>query len=133
MSNSRITMQDTTMDALVKMAEGNPGALTAMMGIIEKHDSIDPQAMLGGIGAIMILDTWGIYGTEIYVLYSDKCGRDVRKMLLLMRACQLGMFQQLKLKEMAADQCRKINLTDDEWKDLDDKVCGQLTEFAKAS
>ena len=130
---SRIELEDSGMDMLIKMADGNPGAITAMMAIIEQHDSIDPQAIMGGIGAIMILDTWEIYGTDIYVLFSDKCGKDVRKMLMIMRATQLGMFSHSKLKELAADQARKVNLTDEEWQKIDDDVCGKLEQFKKAA
>jgi len=130
---SRLELTDNTMSALMKMAEGNPGAISAMMEILEKHDSIDPQAMMGGLGAIMLLDTWEIYGTDIYILFNDKCNRDVRQLLMLMRATQLGHFSDVKLKQMAADQMREINLTDEEWTDLDDKVCSELDQFAKAA
>lgn len=130
---SRIELTDTGMDALVKMAEGNPGAIQAMMDIMEKHDQIDPQAAMGALGAIMILDTWEIYGTDIYILYNDKCGRDVRKMLMIMRATQLGMFSHAKLKEMAADQMRSVDISDEEWQGLDDQVCERLEDFAKAA
>lgn len=127
----RINLNDTTVSALVKMADGNPSAISAMMAILEKHQSIDPQAALGGIGTIMMLDEYGIYGSSIYVLYSDKCDRDVRKMLMLMRAVQLGIFSKTKLQEMAADQRRQVNLTDAEWQTLDDKVCERLDDFAR--
>ena len=130
---SRIKSDDNVQDILIKMSEGNPGALAAMMEILEKHNEIDPQAAMGGLGAILILDTWGIYGTEIYVLFSDKCGKDVRKMLMLIRATQLGLFPQSRLNEMARDQSFRINLTDDEFKDLDTKVCEQLSGFQKAA
>jgi len=129
----RIQLTDNTMDILIKMSDGNPGALTAMMEIIEKHESIDPQAMMGGLGAIMILDTWKIYGTDIYILYNDKCDKDVRKMLMIMRAVQLGFMPESKLVAMAKDQKREINLTDSELIDLDVKVCEQLESFAKAA
>jgi hypothetical protein len=128
---SRLELSDTGMDVIVKMADGNPGAITAMMDILEKHDEIDPQAILGGMGAIMILDTWEIYGTDIYVLWSDKCNRDVRQMLMLMRATQLGIFSHINLKEMAADQMRQVNLSDEEMAGLDEKVCEQLKDFAR--
>jgi hypothetical protein len=130
---SRISLTDSGQDVLVKMAEGNPGALSAMIDILQKHDAIDPQAAMGGIGAILMLDTWGIYGSSIYVLWNDKCDRDTRKMLLLMRATQLGLFPQSRLQQMAADQARKINLASDEWAELDTKVCEQLTEFQKVA
>lgn len=129
--NPRIDFNDTTVSALIKMADGNPGAISAMMAILEKHQSIHPQAALGGIGTIMMLDEYGIYGSSIYVLYSDKCDRDVRKMVMLIRSVQLGIFSKTKLQEMAADQRRQVNLTDTEWHDLDDKVFEQLDDFAR--
>lgn len=131
MDRSRIELTDTVIDAVSKMSNGNPGAITAMMQIIDKHDRIDPQAAMGAAGAIMILDTWRIYGTDIYVLFSDKCGKDVRRMLMLMRATQLGFFSQQKLQQMASDQMREINLTAEEWADLDEKVCAKLMSFAR--
>jgi hypothetical protein len=67
------------------------------------------------------------------VLWSDKCGKDTRRMLMLMRATQLGIFPQTQLQAMAADQARQVNLTEDEFKALDAKVCEQLTEFARAA
>jgi len=106
---SRIELTDSPMDALIKMAEGNPGAAVAMMDILKQHDEIDPQAMLGGLGTIMILDTWGIYGSSIYILYSDKCDRNVRQLLMLLRATQLGFFSHTKLQQMAEDQMRSVN------------------------
>ena len=128
---ARIELSDTAQDVLIKMSDGNPGALSAMMDIMKKHDSIDPQAMLGWLGAIMILDTWQIYGTDIYVLWSDKCKRDTRKMLMLMRATQLGEFPKSRLRELAADQGRTVNLTESQWYELDEKVCSQLDQFQK--
>ena len=130
---SRIELTDSPMDALIKMAEGNPGAAVAMMDILKQHDEIDPQAMLGGLGTIMILDTWGIYGSSIYILYSDKCDRNVRQLLMLLRATQLGFFSHTKLQQMAEDQMRSVNLTDEEWQDLDDKVCERLEDFQRAA
>ncbi len=130
---SRITSEDNLMTSIINMAEGNPGATTAMMEILEKHDSIDPQAVMGGIGAIMILDTWGIYGTDIYVLFNDKCERDVRRMLMLMRATQLGLFPHSRLQQLASDQMREINLSDDEWQEIDSGVCDRLEGFARAA
>lgn len=128
---SRIELTDTGMDVIMKMTEGNPGAIMAMTEIVREHDKIDPQAISGGIGALMSLDGYEIYGTDIYILFSDKCNRDVRRMLMLMRATQLGIFSHLKLKEMAADQSRQVNLTEDEFAELDQKVCEKLTDFAR--
>lgn len=127
----RLELTDTSTDCVMKMAEGNPGAITALMEILTQHNAIDPQAAMGGMGAILILDTWEIYGSSIYVLWSDKCGKDVRKLLMLMRATQLGFFSQTKLQEMAADQGFKVNLSDEEFTELDEKVCNALEDFKK--
>ena len=131
--STRIELTDTLMSITMKMAEGNPGAMGAIMEIIQQHDTIDPQGAMGGMGGLLLLDTWGIYGSDIYILFSDKCQKDVRKMLMIMRATQLGLFSHVKLKEMAADQSRRVDITPDEWQDLDDQVCEQLTEFAKSA
>jgi len=128
---SRIELKDTITNVIVKMAEGNPGAISTIMAILEQHDKIDPQATIGGIGVLLLLDTYEIYGTDIYVLFNDKCNRDVRQMLMLLRATQLGLFSSDKLKEMAYDQMGEINLTDDEWNALDDKVCDRLSDFQR--
>ena len=128
---SRVEITDTVSDMMVKMSDGNPGALTTMMVMLQESQAIDPQMALGGLGTVMLLDTWEIYGSGIYVLYNDKCDRDLRKMVLLIRATQLGKFPHNKLKEMADDQCREINLTEEEWKELDEYVCNELTEFKR--
>ena len=130
---SRIKLTDTTMDMILKMSEGNPGAGCALMDIIKDHNSIDPQACMGSVGAILSLDTFEIYGTDIYVIYKDKCNSDVRKMLMLMRSVQLGFLGRDKLKSMAADQQGQVNLTDNEWSELDKKVCDRLDDFKRAA
>lgn len=128
---AKIKLEDSIQDVLFKMSDGNPGAISCMIGMLKVHDAIDPDAVTGGIGAILLLDTYEIYGTDIYILFSDKCNKDMRQMLMLMRATQLGLFSSNKLKEMASDQMRQINLTVDEWKDLDEKVCERLPKFAR--
>lgn len=130
---ARIELTDSIMDMIIKMAEGNLGALNALMEIMAKHDEIDPQGAMGGVGSILILDTWEIYGTCIYVLFNDQCDRDVRKMLMLMRACQLGMFPESRLKAMAHDQCRTDVLSDAEWIEIDSNVCERLDQFQKVA
>jgi len=50
---------------------------------------------------------------------------------MLLRAVQLGFIRVDRLKELAEDQTRQINLSDEEWKDIEMKVCEQLEDFAK--
>lgn len=88
---SKIQLTDTTIDVVSKMSEGNPGAMTALMEILSKGEKIDPDGM-GGLGPILMLDTLEIYGTDIYVFFSDLCNRDVAKTIAVIRAVQFGFF-----------------------------------------
>lgn len=129
MSEEILELSDTVSDIVAKMSKGNIGAVAALMDMIKNAATIDPQT--GGIWAALALDSRGIYGTEIYVLWSDKCQKSTRKMLLLLRGCQLGFLPHSKLKAMASDQRGKIDLTPQEWEELDGKVCAQVHLFQR--
>ena len=128
---SRMQLTDSALEMIVEMSDGNPGAIQALGAIINQSAAIDPQSALGGMGPILSLDTHQIYGADIYVLYSDKCQRNVRKLLVLLRACQLGIMPESLLQSLAADQKREIELTTDEFNELDAKVCEKLEEFQR--
>ena len=85
---TRIKLDMSVIDILAAMAGGNPGAATALCEILEYGPSIDPES--AQLMAILWLDAWGIYEERIYMLWNDVCGRDVGKMLAVIRACQLG-------------------------------------------
>ena len=80
----------TTIEIITSLADGNPGAVRVMIEMLENGDRIDPDSALGGLGAILSLDTHGIYGSRIWMLYKDVCGEDVAKTLASLRAVQLG-------------------------------------------
>lgn len=101
--NERIKLTDSTMDVVVKMSDGNPGAMNVLMQMLQPNN-IDPDNGLGGLGAILMLDSLGIYGTDIYVLNSDICERNLAKMLATLRAVQLGLFSGDILKDAAHRQ-----------------------------
>jgi len=104
MKEVRINGKETMMDVMFKMSDGNPGALTALMEIFKENPKIDPQDFLQGLGPILSLDSMGIYGTDIYVLYSDICNRDLPKMLAVIRSVQLGLFTESILKDACSRQ-----------------------------
>ena len=101
--NERIKLTDNTMDVVVKMSDGNPGAINILMQMLQPNN-IDPDNGLGGLGAILMLDSLGIYGTDIYVLNNDICERNLAKMLATLRAVQLGLFSGDVLKDAAHRQ-----------------------------
>jgi hypothetical protein len=86
----RIQLTDTTMDIAMKMSDGNPGAFNAIMGLIKSGGAIDPDDAMGGVGVLLSLDTLGIYGTDIYVLWSDICQCNTVALCAVLRASQLG-------------------------------------------
>jgi len=88
--NERIKLTDSTRSAIVKLCEGNPGALSVCLEIITNDARIDPQALLHGIGPLLMLDSLGIYGPRIWMLYKDVCGQDLVKTLAVLRSWQLG-------------------------------------------
>jgi hypothetical protein len=87
---TKIELTDTVQTMLMKMSEGNPGALHVCVELLQKGADIDQQAALGGLSAILALDSEGIYGSRIYVLYSQICNRDLVATMAVLRAIQLG-------------------------------------------
>lgn len=128
---ARIHLHNTTEQVVATMADGNPGALTIIMKLLTEYETIDPQASLKGLGVLLFLDTCQIYGTDIYVLFSDKCKRDFRTFIMLLRATQLGFFPMSRLTAMSKDQMYKINITDEEMNKLDEQVCQRLDQFKR--
>lgn len=96
MEKQRIKLTDTTMDVVVKMSEGNPGAMQVLMQML--------STPVGGLHNILVLDSLGIYGTDIYVLHNDICERDLNKTLGVITAVQRGLFDGNLLREAAHRQ-----------------------------
>lgn len=88
---TRIKLSMTTQDVVLAMGEGNLGALRTCMELLTHGDQIDPDAAMGGgLSALLSLDTLGIYGSRLYMLWSDVCKREIKLVLALLRAYQLG-------------------------------------------
>lgn len=88
---TRITSLDMSMnDMLVELAEGNPGALTAMINMIKAAETVDPDSALGAFGPVIAFDSCGIYGPRIWMLYKDVCKQDVTAAIGMLRAVQMG-------------------------------------------
>ena len=105
MSN-KINGNDSIKDIIVKMCEGNPGAMQVLVAIMESGSTVDPDDIMGGVGKILLLDTFGIYGTDIYILNNDICDRDIAKTIAVIRATQMGIFDVDVLKDACGRQDR---------------------------
>lgn len=103
---SRIQLTMSGVDAMTAMVEGNPGAITALIEIGKAAPAVDPQSALGAWGPMMMLDSWGIYGSDIWLLYNDIANRDAATTIMLIRACQLGIMPHTELLQAIAG-CRR--------------------------
>ena len=73
MNKSVLNEGISTIDAVVKMAEGNPGATTVLMQLLT-DDSIN------GALAIYWLDELEIRGWRIWFAFKDCCQQDLHKL-----------------------------------------------------
>jgi hypothetical protein len=95
---SLLDLKDNGYTACVKLSQGNPGAATAIVLLLKHAGDIDKDSALGGIGSLLQLDQLGIYGSRIWMLYSDVCNRSLPKMVALLRAVQLGILDTATLQ-----------------------------------
>ncbi len=92
--NTRIVGTDSFQDAVIKVAEGNPGAFRVTLDLLTRAGKIDPDDFFGGLGSLMMLDTLNIYGSKIWMLYKDVCREDLTKMVAMLRGVQLGFLEE---------------------------------------
>jgi hypothetical protein len=104
MKMSKIQLNDTGLSATMKMSEGNPGAISVCAMMLKQGGEIDPDDFAGGFGNLLSMDTLGIYGSRIWMLYKDVCGEDLRVTCAILRANQLG-FLSTSALEYAIDNC----------------------------
>ncbi|CAL9959167.1 hypothetical protein VPHK294_0042 [Vibrio phage K294] len=76
-------------DVLVAMADGNIGAATVLTKVVETSTAEATAVTLS------FLDGIECYGSDIWVLYKDKCGEDIKAFKTEVRelawiACQEG-------------------------------------------
>lgn len=86
------------------MSGANRGAYVAMQHIL---------AADAGRGMIQLLDRYGIYGTDLYTLYNDKCQGLVLKLNTLLMATNMKLMSVERLKELSKDQMDKIHFTEE--------------------
>lgn len=89
MHETRITLMDTPLTAIVKLAEGNPGAVSVLGRVMTEGGKIDPDSKPFLI--LLNLDTLGLYGPRVWMLYKDVCGERLDRTLAVLRAWQLGL------------------------------------------
>lgn len=72
---SKLSPTDTLQDVMVKLCEGNPGALDCLMRMYQNQNWKVPN--MNGFTYIMMFDQMGLYGSRLYQLWNDCCDRDL--------------------------------------------------------
>lgn len=96
---SRITLSDDPKSAIIKMAEGNPGAAVVLGECFKQSPEIDPDALMGGFTPILTMDTLGV------------CGQSIRKTIAILRAFQLGFMTEISLKQAVESRGEGISVS----------------------
>ena len=123
MRNTRITLEDTEMSAVMKLSEGNPGALNVCIRLLKESGSIDTDDFLGGLGTLLSLYTENVYGPNIWMLYKDVCNESLWKTVAVLRSCQLGFLSNSALHHAINNRGDGINL-DELVKQVTDQLDG---------
>lgn len=121
----KIQLTDSIQDVLFKISEGNPGALNVCINILKEGEKIDPDNAMGGLGVLLSLDTLGLYGSKIWMLYKDVCDCELSAMLAVLRAWQLGYATKGQIHHAVENRGEGLNVAD-----MHAKVVEYLPSFA---
>lgn len=90
--NPRLDFFKNPIDNMVSFSEGNPGAATVLLQLMNRGAHIDPDDAFAasGLGCMGSLDNLDCYGSKIWAFFKDVAGEDLVVMVGLMRANQLG-------------------------------------------
>lgn len=100
--NPRIKLTDSILDVVVNLSDGNPGAVRVLTELMAASPKVDPQSAFGPLAPLLDLDNLDIYGPKIWIFFKDVCGKDIVNMLAAMRAVQLGLMPETKIKNAVA-------------------------------
>ena len=81
-TTERIKIDMTPQDMIFALAKGVPGAITVAVGLVARADN--------GFMDLLMLDTLGIYESDIWMLYKDVCAQNLDDMHACIQATRLG-------------------------------------------
>lgn len=92
---------------------------------MQAAEKVDPDALMGGITHVFLLDTFHIYAERIWMLYKDLCKESIPKTIAMLRACQMGIVHPDELNKWVDDG---LNHQDDADKAIE-KMQKELPSF----
>lgn len=103
---TRIKIEDTVTDMIVKLSDGNPGAVNVMCCLLKEVSNIDKQSIFQHITHLILLDNLHIYGSDIWVLFKYICDTNMVIFMALLRWGTSTGVRRTEIKE-AIEQYRK--------------------------
>ena len=82
---ARLQLMDSMYDIIVKMSDGNPGAISFIMELKVQYNN-DAQ----WVQALLAFDMMELYGSQLYMLWNDSCDRDCTKVIKIVEAYKRG-------------------------------------------
>lgn len=95
---AKLQLFDSLHDVIFKMSEGNPGALSCIMGLKEQMKETD------WVQALLALDMVECYGSHLYMIWNDSCDRDFDKFKQIITAIK----KQQITKEIIEERVKNV-------------------------
>lgn len=70
MKHEKLALTDSLQDVVAKMSDGNPGAISVMVQML------DPDPM-DAFGLLLSMDDMGMRGPAVWIGYKDYCNQDM--------------------------------------------------------
>lgn len=103
----RIKLSDTGISAITKLVDGNPGAIRALTELMKYRDAENPSGN-GGFFAMLNIDSAGIYGPDLWLLYKDVCDHDIKKMSNVLKLYEMGTLSGRGILEVIRNRDRRV-------------------------
>jgi hypothetical protein len=116
---ARIQLTDTATECIVKLSNGNPGAVNVLAQMVKVNAEVDPDSAFGSFSSLLSLDTLEVYAERIWMLYKDVCQQNMNHTIALLRACQLGFVGRAALNHAIDNRGAGIDVAD---------LCAQVKE-----
>lgn len=101
---SRLTLNDTADEIIMKLTDNNPVAIQILIIMMNNSINVDPKlGPMATLAPCLWLDTYEIYGDDIVKFCHALCESDVAKMHVILRGIQLGVLRKEDLKLWMAD------------------------------
>lgn len=105
---TRIALEDSFLEIVCKMANGNPGAISAIAACSSIAADVDPDSVWGPFGPVISLDLLQIYEDKIWILFKDSCRQNAAAMVALLRAHQMGLITSAELQNAVRYDCKPL-------------------------